>query len=208
MRYAIIFTSAFCLLCTAANGYAADDQRRRYEEDRQRVVRPVVALPAIPVQRPQSTTQQSTSTQRNNERSQNQRSGTNGSMAQGQQTQPQVVNIDRLKLQPDTPADYQFEPLPTLSIQEGERSIVEEEMKTEPEEAAIEEQQDAVVEKHESTEQTVPEVLDEASSLPGQVVHGEGGNTQFRIVEESNRIIVTQVEVAPIVTGRKSVIPK
>ncbi|MFZ4856858.1 MAG: hypothetical protein ACOYL3_10715 [Desulfuromonadaceae bacterium] len=206
MRHVIIFTSVICSLCTVVNCYAAEDQRRQYGEDRQRGVRAPVVPPVAPVQRPQPAYQISPSNQRNNERSQNQRSGTNGSIVSG--LSPQVVNIDRLKLQSDTPTDFQFEPVLSLSIQEGESAKAEEEMKTDAVEATAEEQQEAVVEELVSAELAEEGVLDEAGPQEGQVVREDSGKTQFRIVEESNRIIVTQIEVEPIINGIKRVIQK
>ncbi|MFZ4855760.1 MAG: hypothetical protein ACOYL3_05130 [Desulfuromonadaceae bacterium] len=117
-----------------------------------------------------------------------------------------MVNIDRLKLQSDTPTEYQFEPLLTLSVQEGESSKIEDELKTEPVEAAAEELREVSVEEHVSIGLAVEEALDKAGPHQEQAVLA--GNTQFRIIEESDRIIVTQIEVEPIVKGGQRAIQK
>jgi hypothetical protein len=200
-----------CLISTVVCSYAAGDQQvqygegrqrqRQYGEDRQRAVRPSVAPPDAVVQRPQPVLQQNPSNQRNNERSQNQRSGASSGRVRDLQMQPQVVNIDQLKLQADTPEEYSFRTLQTLVIQDGEHSSSETEVKTEQVEAAAEEQQDAAVEEFAASESLAEETGEAAEPAEEQVVHANGGNAQFLIVEENNRIIVTQVEAAPIPKG-------
>jgi hypothetical protein len=204
MRHIIIYTCVLCSLSTVVYSYAAGDQQRQYEKDRQRIIRPPVASVAVPVQRPQPAIQQSNSSQR--ERNQSQRSSQGDNSGQGQQSQPQVVSIDRLKLQSDSPAEYQFEPMRTLTIQDGESSRAEEELKTEQVEVAAEEQQEAGAEELVSTEHIDDEAGEEAVLAEEHVVHAQSGNALFRIIEENNQIIVTQVEAAPLPKGRRTVI--
>ncbi|HIJ86234.1 MAG TPA: hypothetical protein HPP97_00960 [Desulfuromonadales bacterium] len=122
----------------------------------------------------------------------------NTSSAQGGATQSlqqaQSVSIDRLKVQFDTPVEYQFEPLQTLIVQDRESSPVEEEKKPDQGEAVTEEleqqqeQSSSIAETEPVPEEPESEATEEVSIiLPGD------GKTSFRIVEENDRFIVLQV---------------
>jgi hypothetical protein len=115
--------------------------------------------------------------------------------ASTQLSQPRVVSIDRFKVQSDTPMEYQFEQVQTLSIQDGARPRVEEAKTEVPAETAAEEpQQEQPTEEVTASEPIPEEPTDAATETEGTVIQTGTGHASYRIIEEDNRIIVLQVE--------------
>ncbi len=177
----ILITFAL-MLTTAAVSYAIDPQQ--YNERERRMVRPpqLVAKP-----QPQFIPEHVKARQEQQRRENMPRQDSSSFRS------PQSVNIDRLKVQSDTLAEYQFEQIQTLSIQDGDPSRTTEEKKEDPPEIAMEEQpQDQQPAEDVATTEPEPE---ETVALQEQIIRTSGGSS-FKIIEESDRIIVMQVETA------------
>jgi len=114
------------------------------------------------------------------------------------QNSPQTVSIERLKLQSDTPVEYQFEPVPTLIIQGEKNSSVNEEITEKQVETPSEVQpQEQPVEEVTAAEPSPEETTEGSADGETTLVQVEKGKTSYRIIEEDSRIIVLQVEETP-----------
>ena len=122
-------------------------------------------------------------------------------------TSPQTVSIDRIKLQPDTLAEYQFEPVPTMTLQGAESSEVQSPAQSEATgEEPRQEQNETDADGPSSPVHPVEEVVESTPETPEDVSASEklvtiGSGSSFRILEDNNRIIVTQGDEALTAVG-------
>jgi hypothetical protein len=121
-------------------------------------------------------------------------------------TSPQTVSIDRLELQSVTLTEYQFEPVPTMTLQGAESSQVQSPVQSEATGEEPRQEQNETDADGPSPEQPVKEVVESATEAPEDVSASEklvtiGGSSSFRILEDNNRIIVTQGDAAQTAVG-------
>jgi hypothetical protein len=188
MRRFISHIITLSLFCSVVSSYAFGDPQQELARERRRIV-----PPSQPVQQaPLPAYARERQAQQLRERGIVQ----NGSSAGSMLNQPQVVSIDRLKVQSDTPAEYQIEALQTLNIQDSDPSRAVEEVKAEPAEIAKEELkvETSVEEVAAAVEEALPEEPEEVSPVDVKVIQAGTGHTIFRIIEDEHRIVVTQVE--------------
>jgi hypothetical protein len=200
MRPALIFIIPVVLFSTVVVCQSAGDPQRQLAEERRRMIRPPEA--ATQTQRVQQPVQvqQYSNAQRERDRNQLLRTSDRSSLTQGGTSPLQVVNIDRLKVQSDAPGQYQFEALQTLNIQESDPSRAEVAVNTETTEAAEAELQGETPADEVAVSETPVEEQEEDSPVEEMVFQAGAGQTIFRIIEDENRIVVTQVD-APTKTG-------
>jgi len=178
IKFAFLFQ-----LCLLVSSHAADKQQLRERERR-------IMQPPQPIAQPQYN-QIPTYLKERQERQRTECTST--ARESSGLSSPQIVSIDRFKLQSDSPADYQFEQLQTLVIRGGELALAEEEKKDVPNEAVGEEPQ--LESQNEMAEETT---MSEEETISGetsdQIVQTEEVQSTHSIIEEDNRIAVLQVD--------------
>jgi hypothetical protein len=125
---------------------------------------------------------------------------------------PETVSIDRLKLRSDTVAEYQFEPLPTLNQQSDVPTPQQQDQAPPQSEANVEEAQQAsseAVTEEIPAEQSAEAVIESDSSANGddpvtEKIVTAGGTSAYKIMEDSNRIIVVQVDADQKAGGKQA----
>lgn len=128
------------------------------------------------------------------ERERQRRESMGNSQNSAAQSSPQTVSIERLKLQSDTPVEYQFEPVPTLIIQGEKNSLVNEDITEKQVETASEVQPQEQPAEEVAAAEPSPEETADGENTP---VQAEKGQPSYRIIEEDSRIVVLQVEKTP-----------
>jgi hypothetical protein len=183
-------TKVILLFITSATTCYAVDPQQFFERERQQMVRPA-PLPLIRQQSPPVNRER----KEMQLRQESQNSGQNPSGFRP----PQTVSIDQLKLRSDSLAEYQFEQIQILTLQNPD-SVPQAEEPPQTEAAAEETQSEQPAEEIASAEEPGQ---DEDAASPEQI-SAEDDRPQYTIIEEQNRIIVTQVDApeTPVVKPR------
>jgi len=169
---------------TTVNADDRDRDRRSQKPATQQMVQPqLIQVPAVPRDRQE---------QRRRVNAPTQAEPSNSS----ELLQVHTVSFDRFKLRADSPTEYQFEQMQTLSFQDDETSQTEEEKNIEQSDIAAEELQqeqiaDVVAESTRYEEETAAEEY---------VAHAGNGQFTYKIIEEDNRIVVLQVDAVSVNT--------
>lgn len=176
--------NALLLTISATGSYAIDPQQLR---ERERHYVPAIRNPEQLYRTPVVS--------RDRQEQQRRETPQGGVHATADFRSPQTVSIDRLKLRSDTLAEYQFEQVQTLPTPQDESAPAAEAKHEEPL-AAEAEQPEQPADEVAAAEPAPEDPATDTDTTPEQVVTG-GGKAQFRIIEENDRIIVTQVDTPP-----------
>jgi hypothetical protein len=188
-------TTTILLLTVATHGYALDPRQESERERRRSLPQPAVTPRSNPL--PANLTERQTGRRRDNQGIGEAPSGF---------TSPQTISIDLLKLQSDTLTEYQFEPVPTMTLQGAESSQVQSSAQSEATGEEPRQEQNETDADGPSPEQSIEEIVESAPEPPEDVSVSEklvtiGGGSSFRILEDNNRIIVTQGDTAQTAVG-------
>lgn len=172
------------MLMITAPVYALDSQQIRNRE-----------FERSPIQQPlfQVLMQVQTKDRQGQLRRDGERPAPDTSSVRSQLPQVQSVSMDQLRAQTDgfqseAPAEYQYQPLQSLTTQQVDSFQTEDAM---PENPVEEEQNQQIVE---AIVEAELQTMEETTGEEQPAAHAVEGKIEYRIIEENNRIVVLQVE--------------